>query len=66
MSFLLFTFSHYIPFVQQLVAPVKGIHGPPPTTCGGAPLTCIKSRYRSFDGSCNNLQRPALGVASSR
>ncbi|KAI5631376.1 peroxidase domain-containing protein [Phthorimaea operculella] len=31
-------------------------------TCGLAPPFCTRSRYRSIDGSCNNLQRPNWGV----
>lgn len=49
-----------------------GFSNPPPAlgagqdpatqTCGLAPPFCTKSRYRSIDGSCNNLARPAWGM----
>ncbi|KAI8420852.1 hypothetical protein MSG28_008047 [Choristoneura fumiferana] len=50
-----------------------GFSNPPPPlgvgvdlsglTCGLAPPVCPKARYRSIDGSCNNIQRPAWGMA---
>ncbi|KAK9874568.1 hypothetical protein WA026_005401 [Henosepilachna vigintioctopunctata] len=45
---------------------------PPPTQdpatlgCGMAPRSCPKSKYRSYDGSCNNLQNPVLGTPQTR
>lgn len=39
----------------------SGIQG-----CGSAPAQCIKSRYRSYDGSCNNLVNPSWGTTQSR
>jgi hypothetical protein len=27
---------------------------------------CTKSKYRTYDGSCNNLDNPTLGVANTR
>ncbi|KDR24107.1 peroxidase-like [Zootermopsis nevadensis] len=27
---------------------------------------CTKSKYRTYDGSCNNLENPTLGVANTR
>lgn len=38
----------------------------PSSMCPVAPITCPPSRYRTLDGSCNNLQNPAWGVANSR
>ncbi|XP_068909964.1 peroxidase [Tenebrio molitor] len=37
---------------------------PDPATlgCGTPPASCPKSRYRSYDGSCNNLRNPVLGT----
>ncbi|ENN75712.1 hypothetical protein D910_05095 [Dendroctonus ponderosae] len=34
--------------------------------CGQAPGFCPKSRYRSYDGSCNNLNNPGLGIPQTR
>ncbi|KAL6265623.1 hypothetical protein P5V15_002417 [Pogonomyrmex californicus] len=35
--------------------------------CGDSfPQTCQNSRYRSYDGSCNNLQNPTWGLANTR
>ncbi|XP_022826387.1 peroxidase-like [Spodoptera litura] len=34
-------------------------------TCGLAPTNCTKSRYRSVDGSCNNLERPVWGLPNT-
>ncbi|CAK1544080.1 unnamed protein product [Leptosia nina] len=60
--------------VQAERLPVNGFgfsNPPPPPgsgqdpatqTCGLAPSFCPKSRYRSFDGSCNNLQNPSFGM----
>ncbi|XP_017785895.1 PREDICTED: peroxidase [Nicrophorus vespilloides] len=30
--------------------------------CGTPPASCPKTRYRSYDGSCNNLKNPVLGT----
>ncbi|KAF7273355.1 hypothetical protein GWI33_013942 [Rhynchophorus ferrugineus] len=34
--------------------------------CGQTPNFCPKSRYRSYDGSCNNLQNPGVGTPQTR
>ncbi|XP_076625246.1 peroxidase [Colletes latitarsis] len=35
--------------------------------CGDTyPRGCEKSRYRTYDGSCNNLQNPTWGMANTR
>ncbi|CAG9772547.1 unnamed protein product [Ceutorhynchus assimilis] len=34
--------------------------------CGQPPSFCQKSRYRSYDGSCNNLRNPGLGIPQTR
>ncbi|KAI8420853.1 hypothetical protein MSG28_008047 [Choristoneura fumiferana] len=53
-------------------SPLPASNPPPPLgvgvdlsglTCGLAPPVCPKARYRSIDGSCNNIQRPAWGMA---
>ncbi|CAK1579404.1 unnamed protein product [Parnassius mnemosyne] len=32
-------------------------------SCRSTPITCKKDRYRSFDGTCNNLENPFWGAA---
>ncbi|XP_028040659.1 peroxidase-like isoform X1 [Bombyx mandarina] len=51
---------------------IKSFSNPPPPlgsgedpatqTCGLSPPFCSKSKYRSIDGSCNNLLRPVWGM----
>lgn len=38
----------------------------PTQMCPPTPPPCTKSRYRSLDGSCNNLYNPSWGVANNR
>ncbi|KAJ8940330.1 hypothetical protein NQ318_014406 [Aromia moschata] len=33
--------------------------------CGTPPDVCPRSRYRSYDGSCNNLNNPVLGMPNT-
>ncbi|CAG9857596.1 unnamed protein product [Phyllotreta striolata] len=33
--------------------------------CGTPPAACPKTRYRSYDGSCNNLRNPVLGTPNT-
>ncbi|XP_065171043.1 LOW QUALITY PROTEIN: peroxidase-like [Atheta coriaria] len=33
--------------------------------CGTPPASCPKTRYRSYDGSCNNLKKPSLGTPNT-
>ncbi|XP_038220492.1 peroxidase-like isoform X1 [Zerene cesonia] len=42
--------------------PLGSSQDPATSTCGLAPPFCAKSRYRSIDGTCNNLQNPSLGA----
>lgn len=37
----------------------------PEYTCPIGPRYCSNSRYRSIDGSCNNLQNPTWGMAET-
>ena len=38
----------------------------PTQMCPAIPPACQKSRYRTLDGSCNNLQNPTWGTANNR
>ncbi|XP_050506213.1 peroxidase-like [Diabrotica virgifera virgifera] len=40
---------------------------PDPSTlgCGTPPASCPNTRYRSYDGSCNNLRNPILGTPNT-
>nr|UCR61002.1 peroxidase [Aphelinus asychis] len=42
--------------------------GPAPPSCGQytGPQCRAKSRYRSYDGSCNNLRSPSWGMANTK
>ncbi|CAH2243362.1 jg21402 [Pararge aegeria aegeria] len=42
--------------------PLGSGQDPATQTCGLAPPFCAKSRYRSIDGTCNNLRRPTWGI----
>ncbi|XP_018575334.1 peroxidase [Anoplophora glabripennis] len=33
--------------------------------CGTPPAACPQARYRSYDGSCNNLRNPVLGTPNT-
>lgn len=34
--------------------------------CAIPPQRCIKSPYRTLDGTCNNLENPIWGAANTR
>ncbi|XP_049871288.1 peroxidase isoform X2 [Pectinophora gossypiella] len=57
--------SASIPSFSNPPPPLGSGQDPGSQTCGLAPPFCPKSRYRSIDGSCNNLVRPAWGVAQA-
>ncbi|KAL4707257.1 hypothetical protein ACJJTC_019795 [Scirpophaga incertulas] len=42
--------------------PLGSGRDPATQTCGTAPPFCTRTRYRTIDGSCNNLVRPTWGV----
>lgn len=47
-------------YYKQAPAPV------PSQMCPAMPPPCVKSRFRSLDGTCNNLQNPMWGSANNR
>ncbi|XP_050293643.1 peroxidase-like [Anthonomus grandis grandis] len=40
----------------------QAVQDPATLGCGQPPAFCPKTRYRSYDGSCNNLRNPGLGI----
>lgn len=38
----------------------------PSQMCPAMPPPCVKSRYRTLDGSCNNMEHPMWGSANNR
>ncbi|CAH1099661.1 unnamed protein product [Psylliodes chrysocephalus] len=64
--------SYFGNFVPSGPPPQPGIPlAPQPTQdpatlgCGTPPASCPNSRYRSYDGSCNNLRNPILGTPNT-
>lgn len=65
----------YAPPPERLEVTGFGFSNPPPPlgsgndpatqTCGLAPPFCTESKYRSIDGSCNNLYRPSWGMGQT-
>lgn len=47
-------------FYSQAPAPI------PSQMCPAMPPPCVKSRYRTLDGTCNNLENPLWGSANMR
>ncbi|XP_022901583.2 peroxidase-like isoform X1 [Onthophagus taurus] len=61
-------FQPNFPQFQQQFQPQFQTTTPDPATlgCGTAPASCQPSRYRTLDGSCNNLRNPGLGIPQTR
>lgn len=58
-------FSSNYPFISTVENRSDNIHRQ--IKCGDTFLrACQPSRYRSYDGSCNNLQNPTWGLANTR
>ncbi|CAD7091910.1 unnamed protein product [Hermetia illucens] len=53
------------PFIQPIRNSSQSRQHQQEIRCPAPPLKCKKTPYRTFDGSCNNLQNPSLGVAIS-
>ncbi|XP_063908767.1 peroxidase [Zophobas morio] len=57
------SFSNYLPPTQT---PQTTTPDPSTLGCGTPPASCLKTPYRSYDGSCNNLRNPVLGTPQTR
>ncbi|XP_035895474.1 peroxidase-like [Anopheles stephensi] len=57
---------HYAPLVSKTRYTVPFLSALQAQPQCPAPPTCIKSRYRTLDGSCNNLQNPTWGTPNRR
>lgn len=69
----LFSYRNYLPKSEALIRkPISlglgggGSGGASKIQCATGPGYCRKNRYRSFDGTCNNLERTAWGAANGR
>lgn len=58
--FYIFIFSKFLP------GPSYPKQAPAPIRCALPPQRCIRSPYRSLDGTCNNLENPIWGAANTR
>ncbi|KAG4075838.1 hypothetical protein HA402_003664 [Bradysia odoriphaga] len=63
--------QYYSPYpqAQHLYGPIRPAYlggNAGGLTCAAEPASCAKSRYRTLDGTCNNLRNPLLGAANTR
>lgn len=59
--------NYYSTFYTSPSASPWSKPGPVPSQmCPASPPQCIKSRYRTLDGTCNNAQNPLWGSANMR
>jgi peroxidase len=57
--------SYYTP-ATAAASPWSKATPVPSQMCPASPPQCIKSRYRTLDGTCNNQQNPLWGSANMR
>lgn len=57
----------YVHFCSNLIAgPAYPKQFDNSVRCAQPPPRCVKSPYRTLDGTCNNLQNPIWGAAFTR
>ncbi|XP_074040199.1 peroxidase [Leptinotarsa decemlineata] len=59
-----FNIPYQYPFINNQLDTFTPTNVRPPG-CGTPPESCSDTKYRSYDGSCNNLKNPVLGTPNT-